>query len=387
MIYCSFLHVQFVPPPFPWPSTGPQSIRIAVAQKCRSACSGRGWVASSPAHVELGVRAASEGRPPLAVAGHAPAQRQACVYTPSSVASSGGAAASDQTSGHNQLRASVLPVAASMWAAAGRMSTARQPAFLQHGVSPPLRSAPPPIPHAQMSCRGSYGAQWDPAMAVIDTRRPMAAWVWRFRHDPPLPREQRLPCALDPSVSPIALAAVQRERDLSADALLAEAQRVIASLGVQPAIGPASAAGSAHGARAPGLTSPMVSQPSALLAPMAHARRFVPGMAGGRDRRPEVQLRGEPAPDALSAWDSGAVSSSSSAVTGSEQASDGSEDDEDLLERWRQRQWAQKARMLQRHTCWHCIDPARTGPVTHAPTLQLLTPLRSALCQVPVRWS
>ena len=177
----------------------------------------------------------------------------------------------------------------------------------------------------------------------------MAAWVRRFRRDPPLPRELRLPCALDPVPDPAADPPLHRQQDLSADALLAEAQRVIASLGAQaaavvPASGAASVAGTHDPAALP-LSEP--SQRSTLSAPTLQMRQSAQEisapMAG-------LHLCAEAAPHAALAWDSGSGSSPSAATEG-EQGSDGCEDDEDLLERWRRRQRAQKARLLQRHAC------------------------------------
>ena len=247
-----------------------------------------------------------------------------------------------------------------MWASIGRTPTAHQPACRQHGSLRSLRSAPPPMPHAQMPRHGSHGSGMEPPPAKTHTRRPMAAWVRRFRRDPPLPREQRLPCALDPVVDPAADAALLHERDLSADALLAEAQRVIASLGAQSANMPASSASTASTTRAAAAPLPAGAlQRSVLTAPTLPAPPCVPA---GRCHLAAAQLHGGLGPGSTPAWDSAAVSSSSSAATGGEHGSeDGSEDDDgDLLERWRCRQRAQKARLLHsvmlrwRHT-WHAF--------------------------------
>jgi len=253
-----------------------------------------------------------------------------------------GAATLEQTSRYYQLAALAPPVSRPVWASAVRMSVRLQPALHQHAMTPP---APPLlVSPVQLSARDRRGPSTTLSSVGTDHRRPMAAWVRRFRHDPPLPRQQRLPCTLDPGVGPAAASALQHQRELSADALLAEAQRVIASLGMHPAAYSASAGGSACRTRALAASmSPAASQRGVLPAPTLPTR---PCVLAGSGQMAAAQQRRELGAGSVLAWDSAAISSSSGGATGGEHGSDGYDDD--LLERWRRRRRAQQARPVLR---------------------------------------
>ena len=101
-----------------------------------------------------------------------------------------------------------------------------------------LCSSPPPSQTWATAHRSSSG-NGVPTAAAGDARRPLAAWVRRFRQNPPLPREERLPYTLpytrysgDGGAS--TGVALQQELERSAEALLEEAQRAIACLDSAP---------------------------------------------------------------------------------------------------------------------------------------------------------
>ena len=276
----------------------------------------------------------------------APAPRHAYVRTTSNVWSDSDASArvSNSVSWEHSFAppAPYQPPTVPVWASIGRMCTAPLPLSRQHGIPAPQSSMPPPEPHPHaLRLHGRVAGQ--APSAISEVRRPLAAWVRRFRRDPPLPRGQRLPYAPDPAAG---LAteepAPRHDGGRSADALLEEAQRAIASLGSHQAPNPDSAAGlseqpsdraslplsaNLHGQLPPAIT--------------VQRRRFV---AAGIDllaeRRRQTEARRSGADSVIaagSAWD---------AVSDSEDDSGGRtedhEDGEDLLERWRRRQHAHK---------------------------------------------
>ena len=185
------------------------------------------------------------------------------------------------------------------------------------------------------------------AAAADGDRRPLAAWVRRFRQGPPLPRAERMPYTLHPSDGGAAVERdMQRELERSADALLEEARRAIACL--DPATGAARSAGTldraaaqpaAHALVGGSRPSSRVDEPSRKAA--AGANKFRAAEPMGSAPR---QWAGTPP---CSVWALEALQAQEFAQgTPAKSGGCGREDGEDLLERWRRRRRAQEVTVL-----------------------------------------
>ncbi len=182
-----------------------------------------------------------------------------------------------------------------------------------------------------------------PAAVESSARRPLAAWVRRFRQDPPLPRAERLPYGLQPDKGGAPTgSSLHRELERSADALLEEAQRAIACL--DSTSGTARLSGTSETAAAR-LVGPVPTNKSA---PASTLHAQWQSVASGPHSSTVADLMGLENWQGAAAWlpkPSGTLLETlgpHAEARGRPVRGDADDDGEDLLERWRRRKRAQE---------------------------------------------